>query len=455
MSLRGKMLALQAGALIVGLAGLALFMRSQLRAFALEAAGSQSVEAALAAANSMTWQMFAVGAVGAAALAFASSALLAPVQRRLASAVDLVDSIRNGDFSASAVGEIEGDDEIASILSGLATFRENVRDRLGLQAVDWDELRTDRVRAAQLLACVEGLPVNIMSIDRDFNLVYVNPASRDALRSLQAYLPVPVDNLIGTCIDVFHKDPSVQRRLMEDPRNLPYSTTIHLGPETLRLTATAAYDETGEYIGATAAWEVITEAEKSREDAEMLAGVLEAVARGAVPDPITADVTEDLVPMRERLNLLIASMKSITQTASALGDGDFTVDIDVRSDDDVLLTEFKTMVASLGNVLTEIRQSSSEVAEGTAQVSSTGQTLSDNASQSAASLEEISSTMEEMAGQTRQNAENANQAVSLATAARASAAGGDDQMQTMVAAMREIDESSQDISKIIKVIDEI
>ncbi len=455
LGLRGKMLALEVGALIVGLAGMAMFVRSQLKAFAMEAVGNQSVEAALAAANSMTWQLLAVGVVGIGVLAVASGALLTGIQRRLSAAVDQVDALRNGDFSASAVGEIEGDDEIASIFSGLATFREDVRERLGLEEVDWDELRKERIRSARLLACIEGLPINIMSIDRDFNLVYVNPASRDALRSLQAYLPVSVDNLIGTCIDVFHKDPSVQRRLMEDPRNLPYSTTIHLGPETLRLTATAAYDEGGEYIGATAAWEIITEAEKSRQDAEMLAGVLESVARGAVPDPIDAEVTEDLVPMRERLNLLIASMKSITETASLLGEGDFTVDIDVRSGEDVLLTEFKTMVENLGGVLTEIRQASSEVADGTAQVSATGQTLSDNASQSAASLEEISSTMEEMAGQTRQNADNANQAVSLATAARASAEGGDEQMQTMVAAMREIDESSQDISKIIKVIDEI
>ena len=50
-----------------------------------------------------------------------------------------------------------------------------------------------------------------------------------------------------------------------------------------------------------------------------------------------------------------------------------------------------------------------------------GQKLSENASHSAASLEEISSTMEQMAGQTRQNAENAHKAVSIASAARASA----------------------------------
>ena len=65
-------------------------------------------------------------------------------------------------------------------------------------------------------------------------------------------------------------------------------------------------------------------------------------------------------------------MKGITQTASTLGDGDFTVTIDVRSDEDVLLTEFKSMVSNLGGVLGEIRSASAEVASGTAQISSTG-----------------------------------------------------------------------------------
>ena len=70
-------------------------------------------------------------------------------------------------------------------------------------------------------------------------------------------------------------------------------------------------------------------------------------------------------------------------------------------------------------------------------------------------MEEINSSMIEMADQTKTSAENASEADKLAGNARDSAASGNDKMQQMVGAMTEIDQSSQDISKIIKVIDEI
>ena len=52
-----------------------------------------------------------------------------------------------------------------------------------------------------------GLPHNIMTIDRDFVLQYLNPAAMDALRSLEEFLPVKADDLVGTCIDVFPQEP--------------------------------------------------------------------------------------------------------------------------------------------------------------------------------------------------------------------------------------------------------
>ncbi|HHO52781.1 MAG TPA: hypothetical protein ENK18_18375 [Deltaproteobacteria bacterium] len=83
------------------------------------------------------------------------------------------------------------------------------------------------------------------------------------------------------------------------------------------------------------------------------------------------------------------------------------------------------------------------------------QSLANNASRSAASLEEISASMEEISVQTGENAKNATSAMELSTRARESAALGDQQMGHMVSAMKGIDESARSISKIIKVIDDI
>lgn len=115
---------------------------------------------------------------------------------------------------------------------------------------------------------VENMPINVMFVNRDLIVEYMNPASTKTLRTLQAHLPVPVDSIVGTCIDVFHKDPSHQRRLLSDPSNLPVSTQIKLADETLDLRVSAIFDGNNNYSGAMATWAIVTEIEKTKADAK-------------------------------------------------------------------------------------------------------------------------------------------------------------------------------------------
>ncbi len=106
---------------------------------------------------------------------------------------------------------------------------------------------------------------------------------------------------------------------------------------------------------------------------------------------------------------------------------------------------------ALGNVKSTVEQ----VGGGATQVSSASQTLSQGATEQAASLEEITSSMTEMANQTNQNAENATQANQLSTKANAAAKEGQNSMGQMVTAMDQITKNSDEIQKVIKVIDDI
>jgi methyl-accepting chemotaxis protein len=90
-----------------------------------------------------------------------------------------------------------------------------------------------------------------------------------------------------------------------------------------------------------------------------------------------------------------------------------------------------------------------------AQISSSGQTLADGASQQAASLEETSASLEEMSGMTKRNAASAQNAKQLAGQARVVVDTGAASMRQMSAAMQGIKMSSGEIAKIIKTIDEI
>jgi methyl-accepting chemotaxis protein len=111
--------------------------------------------------------------------------------------------------------------------------------------------------------------------------------------------------------------------------------------------------------------------------------------------------------------------------------------------------------ARLNEFMSRIRGFSNQIASGTAQISDASQSLSQGATESASSLEEISSSIAEMASRTKLNAENATLANRLASQSRQAAESGNVHMAGMVSAMSEINASSQNISKIIKTIDEI
>jgi methyl-accepting chemotaxis protein len=117
----------------------------------------------------------------------------------------------------------------------------------------------EEISSAVISSMVQNAPINMMFADREFVIRYMNPASLETLRKLEAYLPVRADNVVGSSLDVFHKQPSHQRKLLSDKANLPHRAHIQLGPETLDLLVTAITDDKGEYIGAMATWEVITE----------------------------------------------------------------------------------------------------------------------------------------------------------------------------------------------------
>jgi len=114
---------------------------------------------------------------------------------------------------------------------------------------------------------------------------------------------------------------------------------------------------------------------------------------------------------------------------------------------------------SVGRVLMRLSDTlgdgASQVVAAAGQVSASSQSLAEGSSEQAASIEETSSSLEEMASMTRRNADNARNANDLAKQAREAADKGAGDMQTMSAAMEAIKVSSNDISKIIKTIDEI
>ncbi len=133
-----------------------------------------------------------------------------------------------------------------------------------------------RARAQQqeeelrLRQMIDGAPINIMYCDTDLVIRYMNATSRRTLGGLQAHLPIAVDRMVGSSIDVFHKNPAHQQRMLRDPRNLPHKAHIKVGPETLSLLVTPMHDARGQYVGPMLTWEVVTQAIKTAAEEQKL-----------------------------------------------------------------------------------------------------------------------------------------------------------------------------------------
>ncbi|MDJ0950846.1 MAG: methyl-accepting chemotaxis protein [Alphaproteobacteria bacterium] len=157
---------------------------------------------------------------------------------------------------------------------------------------------------------VENLPINVMLCDlEDFRVTYANPATLEALKPLEDALNIKAEELVGTCIDVFHKNPEHQRRLLSDPNNLPHTAQIEVGEEILDLLVTALTDEQGNYVAPMVTWSVVTEKVKSDSKAQQLTQMVEGMPIGVMMcDPETFEInylnkfsTETLTTLEQHL----------------------------------------------------------------------------------------------------------------------------------------------------------
>ncbi len=191
------------------------------------------------------------------------------------------------------------------------------------------------------------------------------------------------------------------------------------------------------------------------------ASVLNEVAQGNLNVRVTGDYKGDHAAIKSALNETIDNLRGyigdITQVLADISDGNLNTGItsDYRGDFMEIKNSINRIVDSLNQVMGDINVSAEQVASGTQQVSAGSQALSQGATEQASAIEQLTASLVEVAGQTRKNAENAKAASDLTHTARKEAVEGNARMTELQQAMKEINESSANISKIIKVIDEI
>ncbi len=212
---------------------------------------------------------------------------------------------------------------LSSILSSLQKLEEGQsdftiehterHDEIGNIARTLNQLKSGLGEAFMLRQMVQDSPNNIMCVNvkDNFKINYINKASAKTLQSIQEHLPVKVDNMMGESIDIFHKNPAHQRRILSDATNLPYKGSFKIGGIHFSLDVNAIYDHKGNYTGAMLTWIDITQREKLTDDFERdVQSVVSTVASAA---------TELSLSAQELTNMITRSIQVTNNAVSASG----------------------------------------------------------------------------------------------------------------------------------------
>lgn len=152
----------------------------------------------------------------------------------------------------------------------------------------------------------------------------------------------------------------------------------------------------------------------------------------------------------EKLTISTQYQVEVTRKLSEL-----TGDTIAVSENNVLGKALLKLVDTLGGLIISITDASNQISSGAQLVSDSSSVLSEGAAMQASAVQQLTASLQEIAAQTTENAQNADQANKFAKQAEEYAAKGNTHMNDMLVAMDDINLSSNSISKIIKVIDDI
>lgn len=188
---------------------------------------------------------------------------------------------------------------------------------------------------------------------------------------------------------------------------------------------------------------------------KMLSKAAMEIAEGRVDVEIHKNRNDEFGAFVDDFQKVVDTIKYQAEIAGHISKGDLDIDVKSKGDQDVLGNALDSIVRENNQMLSGIRDSSIQLTMGAEQVSDASQALAQGSTEQASAIEEVTASITEIAERTKRNAEEANQANESVHTMKNEAMQSDGHMKDMIGAMTEINESSENISKIIKVIDDI
>ena len=183
--------------------------------------------------------------------------------------------------------------------------------------------------------------------------------------------------------------------------------------------------------------------------------IADKLATGDIDVIVMKHNDDEIGRVADSMTAMIANIKKQTEAAQQMAAGNLTYEVVPASDKDVLGYALKKIFDDNNHALINMKEAASQVSSGSEQVAAASQALAQGSTEQASSIEEITASINEIAVMTKTNAEDAGRANRIVIEAKQGALNGSEHMRDMMIAMSDINTASENISKIIKVIDDI
>jgi methyl-accepting chemotaxis protein len=280
------------------------------------------------------------------------------------------------------------------------------------------QIAEERRKYSMARQALTSASASIVLADENLRIVYINASAARLFQNLEVdfrkELPnFQADKVMGSDISVFHKNPAHERQVVVDLKE-PMTAEVRIGGRALRVVTTPAFEADGRRAGTTVEFFDRTPEVRAEEE-------VNAIVKGALEGELDRRIaTED------KSGFLLVLAHGVNQ-----------------------------MVDNMVKVIRDVQDAASEVGRAASEISDGNLGLSERTQEQSSALEATAASMEEMTSTVKQNADNASQANQLAVAARNQAEKGGVIVGKAVDAMSEMNVAAQRIADIIGTIDEI
>ena len=363
------------------------------------------------------------------------------------------DKLRSGEDDLTNRLPVFGTDEMGQIAEAINEMCDNRHTVYGL-------LKSSHEEALRINQALDNVTTSVLIADKSYNIIYANKAAEELFQQnetqLRQALPYfETNRLLESSIEIFDTHP---RELLETLSNIHHT---HIATDNLYIdiSINPLINEKKQYLGWVTEFRDCT-AEMTTE--QEVNAAISAASQGDFQKHIALSHKTGVFKtfskiMNQMLALDYQMVEELRQVFASMAKGDLTqmMTSSYAGSLDALKTDVNSTITQLTIIMDAIKGTAAIVNNAGFEISQGSLSLSQRTEQQAVALAETVASMEEMTGTVRNNAEHAYQASQLATGAKEYAQRGGEVVSTVIDAMAEMNQSSQQIADIIGVVDEI